>query len=61
MLKILLEALKELSLSDKYILGVSLAILINPTLALCAAVLVLSYFSYKIGKKLVDAVEAEAE
>lgn len=61
MLKILMEALKELSLSDKYILGVSLAILINPTVALVAATLVLTYFIYRFGKKLVAATDIKKD
>lgn|GEM_PF-6651172 len=53
MLNLLIKAIKELSMSDKYLFGVSVLMLINPTFAICLAVIVLAYFVYKIGKQVV--------
>lgn len=54
MFKIVVNTLKELPLSDKYMLGVSIAILVNPTLALCIAGVVITYFIYKLSKQIKD-------
>ena len=53
MLNKLIEAIKSLSLQDKYLAGVSLAVVINPKFALFVAVLTLSLFIWKIGKQVV--------
>lgn len=52
MLNKLLEALKALSTSDKYLLGAAAAILINPAVALIVSALILTFFAYKIGKQV---------
>jgi hypothetical protein len=49
----LIEALKGLTLQDKCLAGVALAIIINPTVSLFAAALTLTYFIWKIGKEVI--------
>jgi len=53
MLNKLLNELKALPMSDKITAGVSVGVLANPSLAIFAAVIVLTYYIYTIGKKLV--------
>lgn len=48
----LIEAVKGLSMQDKYLVGVSLAIVVNPTFALIVAVMTLTFFIWQIGKQI---------
>lgn len=44
MYKTICEYVSRLTMSDKYLLGVSIAILANPTIAMLAAIVVVLYF-----------------
>lgn len=48
----LLNALKTLPLSDKYLLGVAIFILANPKLAYLAAIFIVIYFIWKFSQEL---------
>lgn len=52
MFKELMSVLKSLSVADKYLLGVSLALLINTDLAIFIAILVIAFFVYRIVKEV---------
>lgn len=52
MLKTLMDQIKALSLGEKYLCGICAGILINYHLAIVLALLVVGFYIYKIGKKL---------
>lgn len=53
MIKTIIKTIQGLSASDQILFAVAGVILINPTLAIFAAVLVLACFVYKIGKAVI--------
>ena len=52
MLNKILKALKELPPNDKWLLGVSLVLLLNYQIAFVVALVVVGYFTYKILKPI---------
>ncbi len=60
MLTHFLNAFKALSVSDKILLAVAIVILVNPTIAFIAAILIVAYFIWLIVKEIRKAEEANA-